>query len=209
MPYFDHMTIVAPTLAEGIGYVQGVLGIELMNGSVHRDMGTHNRRVRLGADCYLEIIAVDPDAQSPSHPRWFGLDQVNTVRANWAQGLRLRGWVARTDEIDAVQATHGHLIGEKKWLDDHFSFLLLPSGELPMEGALPCMIDVGENLPTAAGLVDQGVRLKEFILEHPDPPLVVSLFSKIGIVNAPRVIGGEVVKLGASIETRHGLGFVG
>lgn len=45
---FDHMTVIAPTLEEGIEYVSNCLEIDLINGTTHTDMGTHNRRVKLG-----------------------------------------------------------------------------------------------------------------------------------------------------------------
>lgn len=106
------MTVIAPTLEEGIEHVSACLEIELINGTTHTDMGTYNRRVKLGEDCYLEVIAINPHAPSPSGPRWFGLDQVEAVRAEWSNGSRLRGWVARTNDIDAVLMSHCQLLGE-------------------------------------------------------------------------------------------------
>lgn len=68
MLQFDHITMIAPTLEEGIQHLSACLEIDLINGATHIDMGTHNRRVRLGSDCYLEVIAVDPQATMPDHP---------------------------------------------------------------------------------------------------------------------------------------------
>jgi len=81
MPTFDHLTMIAPTLDEGIRHLGETLGIELGNADTHTDMGTHDRRVRLGADRYLEVIAIDPDGQAPATPRWFGLDRRDAVRS--------------------------------------------------------------------------------------------------------------------------------
>ena len=92
MPTFDHLTMIAPTLDEGIRHLGETLGIELGNAATHTDMGTHDRRVRLGADRYLEVIAIDPDGQAPAiRPRWFGLDRRGrTVRSR--SDLSLRGF---------------------------------------------------------------------------------------------------------------------
>lgn len=201
---FDHLTIIAPSLEEGIGRIGERLGISLGNAARHRDMGTHNRRVRLGADCYLEVIAVDPEGSPPPGPRWFGLDRTDEVRSAWSEGSGLRGWVARTDDIDAVLARHGHLLGTKRWLEGSFHFAVPENGQLPMGGVLPSVIDLAGRPPTAHGLVDQGVRLTDLVLEHPDPREVQALYEELGIEKAPRVVHGERVLYRAEVETREG-----
>jgi Glyoxalase-like domain len=205
MLQFDHMTVIAPTLDEGIAHVSACLDIDLINGTTHTDMGTHNRRVKLGADCYLEVIAINPDAPSPRGPRWFGLDEAEAVRADWSNGLRLRGWVARTNDIDKVLTSHGQLLGPKKWLDSDFHFSVPPDGRLPMGGALPSVIDLGDHPPTATILEDQGVRLREFVLEHPVPSQIISLYDDMGIINPPKVRKGERLSFSAVLETPRGL----
>src|SRR6185295_3299699 len=104
------------------------------------EMGTHNRRLRLGDAIYLEVIAVDPGAPAPSGPRWFGLGDLTTVRAHCRSGERLRGWVAHTDDIDAVVAAHGDLLGGKISIGRNSQFSLLPDGALPFNGMLPSVI---------------------------------------------------------------------
>lgn len=201
---FDHMTVLAPSLEEGTEYLGALLEIELINGSIHRDMGTHNRRVRLGETCYLEVIAVDPNAPLPSIPRWFGLDRTDAVRADWSDGLRLKGWVARTKGIDLVLKSHARHLGEKKWLENDFYFAVPPGGGLPMEGALPSVIDMGDQPATATGLEDQGVRLKEFVLEHPSPAQIKALYEELGIVDGPNVSEGKRPRFYAFLETSGG-----
>lgn len=201
---FDHMTMIAPTLEEGIAYLEERLGIGLENDATHRDMGTHNRRIRLGDDVYLEVIAVDPGAPSPTPPRWFGLDRAEDVRAAWSSGLRLRGFVARTHDMDTVLARHGLLLGEKRWLDNGYHFAVRPDGDLPMDGALPGVIDLGGKPPTATRLSDQGVRLKDFVLEHPEPSEIQALYEELGIEAAPRVVHAPQMRYRATLDTPSG-----
>lgn len=204
MLQFDHISIIAPSLEEGTEYVSAILGIELINGTSHTDMGTHNKRVRLGEDCYLEVISIDPAAPAPKQRRWFGLDDVEEIRSSWSNGLRLRGWVARTSDIDEVLRDHGSILGSKRWLDDHFNFSVPQGGKLPMDGLLPSVIDLGNAPPTATSLTDQGLRLKEFVLEHPNPADILALYGEIGIKNPPAVIAGGNPRFHAVIATSSG-----
>ncbi|WP_029030960.1 VOC family protein [Salinarimonas rosea] len=201
---FDHIAVVAPDLDEGIAYIGESLGITPANARTHVDMGTHNRRVRLGADTYLEVIAVDPDAEPPASPRWFGLDRAEAVRTAWSRGHRIGGWVARTDDIDAVLARHGHLLGSKRWLEGSFHFAVPADGSLPLGGVLPYAIDLAGEPPTAARLEDQGVRLEAFVLEHPNPEAVVALYDALGVDQTPTVVAGPAIRFSAEIETPDG-----
>ena len=69
----DHLVIAAANLAEGCDWVEARLGVAVAGGGRHASMGTHNALWGLG-DCYLEVIAVDPQGARPDRPRWFGFD---------------------------------------------------------------------------------------------------------------------------------------
>lgn len=64
MLQLDHLTVIAPCLAEGVAHVRTCLDIDVPFGQRHQDMGTHNHRLRLGESVYLEMIAIDPGARS-------------------------------------------------------------------------------------------------------------------------------------------------
>ena len=136
----DHLAIVAPSLREGVEHVRACLDLDIPYGGAHREMGTHNHLLRLGDESYLEVIAIDPEARPPLARRWFGLDDLQTVGADWEAGRRLRAWVARTDDLDAVVARHGQLLGRKISAsrgDRSWLFALREDGALPAEGAAP------------------------------------------------------------------------
>ncbi|MDF1855396.1 MAG: VOC family protein [Pseudooceanicola sp.] len=86
--HFDHLVVIAATLAAGLDHVERQIGLRLPPGGAHPLMGTHNHLIRLGESGFLEVIAPDPDAAPPSRPRWFELDQPpETPRlAHWVCG---------------------------------------------------------------------------------------------------------------------------
>lgn len=201
----DHITIIAPSLNEGIEHVRASLGIDISHGAIHSDMGTHNKRLRLGAETYLEVVAIDPSATPPTRPRWFDLDHIDKLQQNWEDGLRLKTWVVRTDNIDEILASEGQLFGTKTWLENAFHFSLLPDGSLPMDGVLPNIIDRGGRAPPSIGFEDQGMQLREFVLEHPSPDQIIKLFDRLEITNPPKVIDGPRIRFTALIDTPDGL----
>ncbi|MCP5270568.1 MAG: VOC family protein [Burkholderiaceae bacterium] len=75
----DHLIIAADTLEAGAAWCEAALGVLPGPGGQHPLMGTHNRLLNLSSPafprCYLEIIAIDPDAPPPGRARWFGLDE--------------------------------------------------------------------------------------------------------------------------------------
>jgi catechol 2,3-dioxygenase-like lactoylglutathione lyase family enzyme len=204
----DHLTIIAPDLETGARHVRDLLGVDLPQGGRHPEMGTHNLLVRLGEGVFLEVIAIDPSAQAPGRPRWFGLDNAAAVRRSWDEGLCLRGWVVRTSNIDAILAQHGDVLGEKTSVsrgDRSWLFAVPPDGSLPMGGIAPSVIDWGKSGSPAMGMVDLGLSLAEFRIEHPDPDKVQLLYRTLGIHGAPTVCKGERWRYRAVIRTPAGL----
>jgi hypothetical protein len=204
----DHITVIAPTLIEGVSHVRDCLDLDVPFGTRHLYMGTHNHRLRLGNSVYLEIVALDPAGTAPGRARWFGLDNQEEVRSDWNEGRRLRGWVANTDAIDSVLSTHGAIFGDKVPLPTtapSFAFSIPKDGSLPLDGAAPSMIDHRRDPTSMAEIPDLGARLRSLTLEHPDPAAIETLYRELAIVDPPAVIEGPKVRYRAQIETPSGL----
>lgn len=203
----DHLTVIAPTLAEGVSHVRACLDLDVPFGRRHVDMGTHNHLLQLGGSVYLEIVALDPEAARPDRRRWFGLDEQAKVRRDWEDGRRLRGWVARTDAIDAVIAGRARVFGEKVPLpavDPTFDFAIPGDGSLPLDGAAPSIIDRRGKPRAMAGIADLGARLRSFSLAHPDPDAVSALYRDLDVDRPPVVLRGPRLRYLAQIDTPAG-----
>ncbi len=203
----DHLTVIAPSLAEGVLHVRNCLDLDVPFGQRHAYMGTYNHLLQLGDTVYLEIVALDPDADAPDRPRWFGLDDQNKVRCDWDEGRRLRGWVARTDTIDAIIAGRGDIFGEKVPLptvNASFDFAIPNDGSLPLDGAAPSLIDRRGKSRAMATIVDLGARLRSFTLEHPDPAAVEALYRALTVDRPPDIRRGSKLRYRAQIETPAG-----
>lgn len=158
----DHIVVSATRLQDGIDYVEHALGVKMAPGGKHAAMGTHNALLGLG-DTYLEVIAIDPEAPKPDHPRWFDLD-------NFAGTPRLTNWVAQTTDLAGALALAPPGIGVPMPLsrgDLHWTIAVSPEGTLPFGGAFPGLIDWGDAAHPSGRLPDVGCRLHSLTVSHP------------------------------------------
>jgi glyoxalase-like protein len=204
----DHLTVIAPTLAEGVSHVRTCIDLDVPFGQHHRYMGTYNHLLQLKDAVYLEIVALDPGVDRPARARWFGLDDQKKVRADWDVGRRLRGWVARTDMIDVVLAGREHIFGKKVALpmaDPSFDFAIPDDGSLPLDGTAPSIIDRRGKPRSLATIADLDAGLRSFSLEHPDPAAVLALYRDLEIDRPPIIVQGSALRYRAKIETPTGI----
>jgi hypothetical protein len=190
----DHLTIIAPSLEQGVAHVRRQLGVEMQPGGQHPEMGTHNYLLRLGDDIFLEVIAIDPDAPPPRRVRWFGLNDADTIERVWARDDCLNGWVARTNDLAALLDRHGHLLGRSTSVsrgDRNWQFSVTDDGRLPAAGAAPAAIDWGDRGSPASQMSDLGCRLESFTVEHPDPAWLRQLYADLEIVDPPVIQQAE------------------
>lgn len=203
----DHLTVIAPTLAEGVSHVRECLDLDVPFGTRHEYMGTHNHRLQLGAGVYLEIVALDPEGVLPGRARWFGLDAREQVRADWEDGRRLRGFVASTTDIEAVVSRHGDVFGEVVALpfaQPEFAFSIPEDGSLPLDGAAPSLIDHKDEPTSMADIPDLGAQLLALTLEHPQPGAVAALYRELALDRSPEIVQGAQIRYLAKIMTPSG-----
>ncbi len=182
MTRLDHLVVAAATLEDGLRWAQERLGVVVPAGGAHARFGTHNRVLRLGAQTYLEIIAVDPAAPPPAGPRWFGLDDPG-VRASLAVGPRLITWVAASDDVrrDAAASplVHGTVErlqrGALEWL-----FVVPPDGASAEGGTMPSLIQWLSRPHPAQTMPDLGFGLVALRLAHPEPARLLQALAAIG-----------------------------
>lgn len=158
----DHLVITATDLAQATAQVETRLGAPLPTGGRHDVMGTHNRLLSLGAQDYLEVIAIDPDGRAPDHPRWFGLD-------DFTGPARLTRWVARTDDLRAALDAAPPGVGVPRDLardDIRWRMAVNDTGTLPFDGLFPGLIEWQSPHP-APRLPDAGLRLTALRLISP------------------------------------------
>lgn len=205
---FDHLVVVAPNLAAGLAHVRECIGIDLPEGGRHREMGTRNHLLRLSDATFLEVIATDPESALIPRARWFGLSDPARVRADWDAGRRLRGFVARTDQLDRVLASHRDLLGEAIPVtrgDLSWRFGLRPDGAWPADGAAPCVIDWGPRGNPAQAMPDLGAQLEDLVLAHPSPEGVREIHAALGLEVDLRIDSGASQRFVARIRTPHGV----
>ena len=141
-------------------------------------MGTHNCFVRLGERVYLEVIATDPEAAHPGRPRWFQLDQPDSVRA-----CRLATWVVRTDDIHAAVTASPVPLGNAESMSRgqlNWLITIPPDGSLPLAGVAPTLIQWPDETHPADTLQDTGCRLLRLEGFHPQSDAVSDMLKAIG-----------------------------
>ena len=174
----DHIVVAARTLEEGSAWVEAALGVAPVPGGKHASMGTHNRLLSLGRGCYLEVIAIDPDAPAPARPRWFGLDEP-AMRLRLARGPALIHWVERTADIDAALRSYPERVdvldlarGDYRW-----RIGVPPDGRIPCGGRCPTLIQWQGDAHPADRLPRSGCEL---VALETRAPLAASIATPAG-----------------------------
>ena len=181
---FDHIAITAETLQEGVDWVETCLGVKLAGGGKHALMSTHNRLLALG-DIYLEVIAADPEAPAPGHPRWFDMDRFHGRP-------RLTNWIARTDDIEAEVLAAPKGVGQPVALargDYRWKMAIPDDGILPFDNAFPALIQWLNALHPTQTLPESGIRLKTLTIFHPQADALQAALSlqdhRVQIIHGP------------------------
>lgn len=203
----DHIIYAASDLETGVAEIEALLGVRPVIGGRHPQYGTHNALLSLGPSTYLEVIAPDSDLPQPARGFFFGAPP---------DAPRLATWVLRTDDIDTLvksAASAGLAIGPveagQRDKPDGTAITWKASDPyaMPLQGAVPFLIEWGEDMLHPAQSTPSGGRLIELRVEHPKPDDVQRAFGALGVdmsvsqadtyrlVATIRTVAGETVEL--------------
>lgn len=208
VPQIDHLVVAAKTLEEGEEFIRERLGVGLQAGGKHVALGTHNRVLRLGETCYLEVIAIDPQAEKPSRPRWFELDSAK-MQERLAKAACLIAWAVRTAEIVKLAAQSSEPLGEIKTMSRgnlRWRLTMSGDGHLPGSGLIPFLIEWSTAHPATA-MEDSGCSLLGLQGLHPRPEEVLPVIESMGLqrlIEIRQSPAGSEPLLQASIRTPNG-----
>lgn len=181
-PHIDHIVVAADNLDQGCEYVSEMLGVAPSGGGEHTAMGTHNRVLKLGDRCYLEVIAINPHAPKPACPRWFGLDTWEMQRSLRVKP-RLVTWAIRTDSIEEMAAKVSAPLGIVTDMTRgalRWRLTLTEDGRLPEEGIIPFLIQwEGDSHPTSS-MPESGCTLAGLYGRHSQPEAIKHVLQSLG-----------------------------
>lgn len=170
---FDHIAIAADNLSQGVAFIEQKFGVKIPFGGEHDQMGTHNHLMQIGDGIFLELIAINPNANPPKAPqqRWFDLNNPN-LQNQLKQAPKFVTWVARTANIKAethnldlnIGGIHQVTRGNLNW-----QITIPKDGKLTEHGLFPTLIEWQNNQTPAANMANLGIKLKSFTLTHPQP----------------------------------------
>lgn len=208
--YLDHLVLAAHSLTQGTEYLREKLGVEPQEGGQHASQGTHNKLLQLNPGCYLEVIAIDPDGNRPSNPRWFNLDS-RKLNEKLLERPRLITWVARTDDIHTLVQLCKIDIGQVRPMcrgQLSWKMTFTSDGSLVLGGLVPPLIEWKTDKHPSISLDKSDCRLVKLEGFHSCPLLVQEVVKSLGlekeILINPADIKGEE-KLKAHIETPTGI----
>jgi len=219
----DHLIVAARTLEEGARHIAETLGVEPVPGGAHTRMGTHNMLLGLFGTVYLEVIAIDPDAENdggPANgrpPRWFALDE-EAMQARLEAGPFLAHWavrVARPKDLGRWQAQYSSRIppvvpmsrGDLTWRLTVPEDGAFPSWQGAGDGILPTLIQWDTAVHPAARLPASGLALSALKARHPRPALIREQLQWLGANHLIELddAAADAPALAADIETPAGM----
>jgi hypothetical protein len=202
----DHLVLAAATLEQGEDHVEALLGVRPQRGGKHVAMGTRNSLLRLGERSYLEVIAIDPEGETPSRPRWFELDTAS-MRTALREAPRLIHWVARTEDLEASRLACPVDLGPAHSMERasfRWRITIPDDGHLPGGGILPTLIQWADARHPADAMADSRVRLVALAGAHREPATIRQALAALGRGGTLGVTYGAQPRLAAMLQTPRG-----
>jgi len=223
----DHLGVPGRTLEESARFIADTLGVEPTMGGTHAPMGTHNRLLGLWGGAYLEVIAVDPQAErdrtgqegaaAPAPRRWFALDDP-AMRERLAHGPYLAHWAARVPrpkDLGRWQSQYPDRIarvtpmarGDLTWRLTVPEDGAFPSWQGAGDGIVPTLIQWDTAAHPSARLPETGFALKRLKARHPQADRVREQLQWLGAAHLIELDSAPdgAPALSADIETPSGV----
>ncbi len=102
MHSLDHIVIGSFTLEEGTKFVENILQAKLSEIGYHKDIGTHNRVIRISEKVYLELISIDPKTNKLNNRKWFNLDN-SKLQSKLKKSPQVIGYVIENDNMNITK----------------------------------------------------------------------------------------------------------
>lgn len=210
--FLDHIAVVCADLAQGVTWLESLLGVPLSPGGQHPRMATHNALLRLGDGLYLEVIAPEAKVPPPMQPRWFALDDLQPDSPP-----HLAMWVLRSEGapgIAAHVAQASEALGQVQAMsrgERHWQITIPEDGSIPVDGAGPALIEWQAGPPHPSEILpEQGLSLQRLCIGHPQPERLQALADSLQWhydAAGPEIVfeKTEIPTLSAEIMTPHGL----
>jgi hypothetical protein len=209
-PQIDHLIIAARNLSEGSDYVFDTLGIRPREGGEHIAQGTHNLVLRLGDRCYMEVLAVNPVAPKPPHPRWFELDS-EAMQETLRRKPLLLTWAVRTEQIEQLAEKSIAPLGTVTPMsrgDLRWRLTLAEDGRLRFGGMIPFLIQWDETIHPASRMADNGCSFVSLTGFHPKTDEILAVlrsFDADRLVSLETIHSGQTPRLETLIQTPSGV----
>ena len=102
MHSLDHIVFGSFTLDEGTKFIENILQAKLSEIGYHKDIGTHNRVIRISEKVYLEVIAIDPKKSKLNNRKWFNLDN-SKLQSKLKKTPQVIGYVIENDNMNITK----------------------------------------------------------------------------------------------------------
>jgi hypothetical protein len=193
---FDHLALGAFDIEQGVQWFHEATGLAIPAGGKHPLMATQNHLTATGNDGFLEVIAIDHEADAPLRRRWFGLDEEAT-RERISKALVPLVWVLGTSDIDAsleIVKEHGFDIGpaiEMTRGDLNWRLTVREDGLLPDGGTVPALIQWRAGPHPSRNMQNIGIKFDYVRLHNDTPDQLQALLYDLGCDDFIEVVKAE------------------
>ena len=167
MHKLDHIVLGASSLDKGTKFLEKSLDIKLSDIGYHKNMGTHNRVVKISKHIYLELIAIDPNSKKLKHKRWFNLDNP-VLQKKLSKSPQIIGFVIENENKQILKYYDPFF---KVSRTNYFWDFAIPSSknnlisdDLLESGIIPSLINWKSKKPIS-NMKDNKLELEKFEIE--------------------------------------------